>query len=182
MPRLSRPMTVALVLTLVVATAVVGAVVVANVLAPDPDEVCEGIPREMGGCDPDQPTYAGATCAEVGQEFGAQLDQRGLAVIDGPASRDGESRAVRLNETVILVLGRANQYLRDTGLIHSCGVDGFIAAAETRFSEPFKARVGDYLYDDTSRPYAEWLEELRRIARVVDMDEDQPFLPTASAR
>jgi hypothetical protein len=151
--------------------------VIATAFTPDPKEVCEGIPRHSGGCDPDQPRFSSPTCAGVGEEAGAELDRRGRAIIDGPTSVGGESRAVRLAEMVILVTGRANQYLRDNGMIKACGVDEFMAAAEMRFSEPLKARVGDYLFDDTSRPYSEWLADVRRMARVIDMGEDEPFLP-----
>jgi hypothetical protein len=163
-----------------------GAAVVADRLRPDPDEVCGGVTRKAGGCEAEQPSFAGTTCAAVGREFGAQVDARGLAIIGGPASQHGESRAVRMGEMLLLVTTRANQHLRDTGQVASCRVDEFVAAAETAFSDPFRAQVGDYLYDGASRPYAEWLDELRRVIVVIDMEEDVPFMPsptrTAGAR
>ena len=77
----------------------------------------------------------------------------------------------------VLVTARANQYLRAQGLVAECGVDEFVAAAESQLSEPFKERVGAYLYDGSPRPYGEWLENLRRTVRVIDMGENEPFLP-----
>lgn len=157
-----------------------GVLVLAGALAPDPRETCAGIPRRVGGCDVPQPSFSAATCAGVGEEFGIELHRRGLAIIDGPASANGESRSVRLTGAIVLVVGRANQNLRDRGMVKQCGVDEFIAAAELQFSEPFKSRVGDYLFDGTERPYSEWLADLKRFARVIDMGEDEPFLPSAT--
>lgn len=159
---------------------VVGIVAFANPFGKDPNEVCGGIPREMGGCDIPQPSFSAATCSGVGEESGIELHRRGLAIIEGPALANGQSRASRMVVMTFLVIGRANQYLRDQGMVKQCGVDEFIAAAESQFSEPFKARVGDYLYDGTERPYSEWLADLKRTARVIDMGEDEPFLPPAT--
>lgn len=38
-------------------------------------------------------------------------------------------------------------------------------------------RAGDFLYDSASRPYSEWLAEVRRTVRVIDMGEDETFVP-----
>ena len=176
--RLPRSRTLIILLSLLaVGAAATGALALATALAPNPNEVCSGIPRDMGGCDQPQPTFSGETCSDVGRQFGSHVNARGLAIIEGPASLGGESQSVRLNEVVILVTSRANQYLRDNGMTTDCGVDEFVTGAETQFSEAFKARVGDYLYDGTTRPYSEWLENLRRTVRVIDMGEDEPFLP-----
>ena len=149
----------------------------AKALEPNPNEVCSGVPRDMGGCEPNQPTFAGVTCAEVGREFGSEVDRRGLDIIAGPQIVAGQSRASRMIVMTVLVTARANQYLRAQGLVAECGVDEFVAAAESQLSEPFKERVGAYLYDGSPRPYGEWLENLRRTVRVIDMGENEPFLP-----
>lgn len=169
--------------------AVTGAVLASGAWPPsqgggDPNAVCEGVSAEVGGCDADQPTYTALTCEGVGQEFGTELDRRVVAIINGAARVDGESQAVRAGHTVFLVTARANQvtaranqHLRDRGMVKTCGGDEFMRAAEARFSPALKARAGDYLYDSTTRPYAEWLADVRRTVGVIDMAEDEPFLP-----
>lgn len=142
----------------------------------DPNAVCEGVSAEVGGCDADQPTYTALTCEGVGQEFGTELDRRVVAIINGPARANGESQAVRAGQAMGLVTVRANQHLRDRGMVKACGVDEFMRAAEARFSPELKARAGDYLYDSTTRPYAEWLADVRRTVGVIDMAEDEAFL------
>lgn len=172
-----RPAVVVVISIVIFALAAGGVLVMAGALAPDPNKVCSGVPREMGGCDLGQPTFSGGTCSEVGRQFGGEIDTRGLAIIDGPGSLGGQSRASRMLTTTLLVIARANQYLREHGLVAECGVEEFLSAAESQFSDAFKSRVGDYLYDGTSSSYSEWLGELRRNVRVIDMEEDEPFLP-----
>jgi hypothetical protein len=144
----------------------------------DPDRVCDGVPSELGGCDPDQPGFAGTDCEAVGREFGAELDRRVLAIIDGPALVNGESQAVRVTSALGLVSARANQHLRRNGLVDDCGVDEFLNAAETAFSNRLRADVGSYLYDDqVKHTYEEWLEAVRRFVVVIDQREGETEPP-----
>lgn len=144
----------------------------------DPNHVCDGIPRDLGGCEADQPRFTGTDCGAVGREFGAELDRRVLAIIDGPALVNGESQAVRVTSAIGLVSARANQHLRRNGLVDDCGVDEFLDAAETAFSDRLRADVGSYLYDDqTEHTYEEWLETVRRFVVVIDQREEETEPP-----
>ena len=152
----------------------VGAVVVLGTRAPLP-EVCDGVSRGTGGCDPDQPEFTADTCAGVAREFGIQLEERSLPIMDGPAVVNGEGRAVRLLHLNGLMTARVDRYLRRAGLVDDCGTDEFLIAAEAEFSDDFKRRAGEYLYDGQSRPYTEWRAELRQFLSVIDQDEDVPI-------
>lgn len=177
---LRRPAVAVVISIVIIALVAGGALVLAGAFAPNPNEVCSGVPRDMGGCDRGQPTFSGATCSELGRQVGSEIDTRGSAIIDGPETVSGQSRASRMAAMTFLVLARANQYLRERGLVTDCGVDEFLSATESQFSDAFKSRVGDHLYDGTSSSYSEWLGDLRRAAGVIDMEEDEPFFPPSS--
>lgn len=176
-----RPLVVGLVLVAVMVTA--GAVVViADPFRPDPNEVCDGVTREAWGCDPDQPSFSATTCAGVGEEFGSQLDRRALAIIRGPAGERGETRATRMASTKGLLSVRVNQYLRRNGMAVDCDLDEFLPAAESRFSQELRDRAGEVLFDgDVVYTYEDWLEDLVRFVRVIDLDEHEPVdLPAST--
>jgi hypothetical protein len=143
-------------------------------------DICRGVPAELGGCDPDQPRYSGTTCAEIGREFGTQLNDRSLVIIAGEALVGGESRATRLLETRLLVAIRANERIRDLGIVKSCGVDEFMAAAEPEFSDALRSTAPAHLYDGVASSYPEWIAAVRDTVRIIDRDEDLPFEPTQS--
>ena len=160
-------------LLLVIALAVIVAVPAAywalTMLAADPAEACNGIPRRVGGCDRDQPRFTATTCAGAGEQFGTEVDRRALAIIDGPPS-PVDSHASRIMLMTFLVAARAEQHLIASGLRGECSVDEFMAGAESRFSPDLKARVGDFLYDAPagSYTYEDWLASLRRTVAIIE--------------
>jgi hypothetical protein len=144
-------------------------------------EVCDGAPRELGGCTQDQPVFSGGSCAGVGREFGVQLDERAIAIINGPQNVNGESRSVRLDQQVLLVMTRANKHIRNQGMARECDADEFVTAAEHEFSVELRKQAGNYLYDTVERPYEEWRHYLYDIvALMIDTEEDAPFNPPTS--
>lgn len=155
---------------LAVALTIVGSVAVLA-LKPQP-AICNGIDRQLGGCDTDQPVFNGSTCEAVGIEFGDQLDQRIVKILGGPDVVNGERKSVRISAAEFLLTGRANQHLREIGIIAECGADHFLAAAERRFSDTLRAEVGDYLSEFEHHSYADWRADLRKTLRAIDMDEN----------
>lgn len=168
--RVPRP----LLLLAVLIAIVVGGVGIFMLTRPDPREVCDGVTRRTGGCDPGQPVFSATTCAGVGREFGIQLDRRLTAVLAEPQVKNGENRGVRAGRQTYLLTTRANQYLRRQGMVTDCDVDEFVTAAESQFSQRFKDGAGSILSDTGTVSYEEYLDALRDILKVIDQDEHLP--------
>ena len=134
--------------------------------------ICDGVDAEMGGCDEEQPEFTATDCPGMGREFGAALDRRALAIVDGPDAVDGEARSVRLRQAMVLLSARANDHLRDLGLHASCDVPEFLGAAEAEFSAELREGVGDALYDGApSATFDEWMSELTLMLGIIDAEE-----------
>ena len=101
---------------------------------------CDGITAEVGGCDEDQPTYTGTTCAELAREWGDEVDRRLTAVIDGPAV-DGEAKSVQQSNVLVLTSTRLSMYMDRTGLLDSCDLREFLPIAEEQFSDKLREGV-----------------------------------------
>jgi hypothetical protein len=138
-------------------------------------EVCRGVQRESGGCDPNQPAFVGETCTEVGREYGKQLDDRMVEVINGPAISQGKARSSRALDVTVLVTARANEYLRNSGMVAACDADEFLSAAEPVFSMTLKENAGALLSEFEEHDYEDWFADLREAVLVIDTEEDQPF-------
>jgi hypothetical protein len=141
---------------------------------------CDGIPADWGACDTDRPSFSGATCGEVGTEFGQQLGPRALEIFDGPQIVDGNDRTVQLQQLVILHIQLANKHLRDTGQVMVCEVPEFLDAAEAAFPAEFIERVGSNAFFDQTVSYEAWREDLKRFLVVIDRDESEPYAPSPS--
>jgi len=159
----------------VIGLSLLGAGLAVSALTAKPEpQVCDGVDRLFGGCDPDQPVFVCTTCTEVGDEFGQQLNERVVRIIRDPAVVDGERRSVRNSSVEFLLTARANQHLRAIGIVAECGVDEFLAAAEMRFTEELRTQVGPALSEPQPLSYADWLADLRRTLRAIDMEENAP--------
>lgn len=170
-PGVPRPL---LMLVAVLIAAMVGGVGLFLITRPDPREVCDGVTRRAGGCDPGQPVFTEIACAGVGREFGIQLDRRLTAILDEPQVKDGENRGVRAGRQTYLLTTRANQYLRRQGMVTDCDVDEFLTAATTQFGPRFKEGAGSILSDTGTVSYEEYLDALRDILKVIDQAEHLP--------
>jgi hypothetical protein len=133
-----------------------------------PSDCVEGISPDIGGCDPNRPTFAAQTCAELGREVGRALDERLVGIIEGAAVVDEESQAVRATQLMALTADLANRHARASGIVADCSADELLAAAEPEFSSVLRERAGDYLYDGTSVTYQDWRAELLRFLSLVD--------------
>lgn len=136
---------------------------------------CDGIDAELGGCDPDRPEFSGETCADVGEEFGRQLSERGVRIFDGPQAVDGNDRTSQLIHVVVLHIQLANKHLRDTGQAVDCDVPEFLEKAVDAFSPEFKEQVGANAFHGETVTFEEWLEDLKRFLVVIDENEEAPY-------
>ena len=143
---------------------------------PDPNEFCDGVQRTLGGCDENQPTYAGTTCEDVGREFGAQLNDRIVDALGGDDVVDGLGRSARVTNAEYLLVIRANQHLRRSGIVDECSAAPFLAAAEPHFSDELRSELGPMLseFQDHEITYDEWRAGLLDALSVIDEDEDEP--------
>lgn len=154
-------------IALALSTGTAGCTGLASTSAPT---MCDGIDAEIGGCDPDRPSYVGTGCDAVAIEAGRQLDRRLAAIYAGPDNVNELSKSVRSLNATTLVLGLANQHLRANGDVIRCPAESFVATMTTEFSEDVKRQAGTYIYD--GQPvvsYDEFLADLRQIASVVEV-------------
>lgn len=103
---------------------------------------CHGLPRDIGACDGDRPTYAGDNCQEVAKEWGSHFDERVAQVIAGPDTSGGKGRSSRLYEAETLVSQLANRHMRHEGIIAACARDEFLATGEAQHSASVREQVG----------------------------------------
>lgn len=160
---------------LVLAGAAAASLAGCQVGATETPSFCDGIDGAMGGCAPDRPTFSGTTCAAVGIEFGKQVNDRLLPIFSGPDSVNQESRAVRATQVASVAISLANLHLRRIGIIATCGVDEFMTAAETQFSDEFKAQAGSYRDDGPPVSYEKYLAALRGLVSIIDAEESAPL-------
>ena len=133
---------------------------------------CDGISARAGGCDEDQPTYNGTTCAELAREWGDEVDRRLSTVIDGPAVVDGEAKSARQSSVLVLASTRLSMYMDGAGLLESCDLPEFLPIAEEQFSDKLREGVGSIIYDgEPVVSYEEWLADAERYIRVIDTDD-----------
>lgn len=122
---------------------------------------CDGLPREMGACSSDRPSFEGTTCLEVAREWGAHLDGRVLEVINGPESRRGQARSSRLVDAEILVTQLANFHMRPSRMSVGCSPEEFLEVGEAEFSAELKDKVGSVTWDGNPVvDYQDWRERL----------------------
>jgi hypothetical protein len=131
--------------------------------------LCDGVSATLGGCDADQPSFAGTSCAEVGAEWGTIVDARLLDVIHGPETVGDEARSVRLHQAMGLSFVRAAQHMDAAGFLATCRSAEFLGAAEPRFSPELRSSVGGAMYDGLPVvSYTEFLTDALRVVGTLD--------------
>ena len=110
-------------LVLAVGLGACGLVVQSPVATP---AVCDGVDSGLGGCDPDQPEFTGTTCESVAREFGAQLDDRIVPILEGNDVVNGEHKSVRMGHAVALMVTRVDQYLGLPAVAVNCHAAQFL--------------------------------------------------------
>jgi hypothetical protein len=114
-------------------------------------------------------TYVGTTCAAVGREFGTQLDEMALAIIDANRDRP-EYASDPLSTTIIALVQGANDHLRARGLRDACDAPEFLAAADAGLSAELRAVAGAYI-TTPAVTYDEFHQYVEGQVMVIDLDE-----------
>ena len=123
---------------------------------------CDGLPREMGACSSDRPSYEGTTCLEVARDWGMHMDERVLEVINGPEARRGQARSSLLVDAEILVTQLANFHMRPSRMSAECSPEEFLEVGEAEFSAELREKVGDVMWDGNPVvDYQDWRERLK---------------------
>ena len=142
----------------------------------DANEFCDGVQSTLGGCDENQPTFAGEECDEIAGEFGEQLNERIVAILDGEEVIDGQGKSSRVSGAQFLLSVRVNQYLRRSDLVRECSAEPFLTVAEAEFSVQLKTELGPTMsaFQDHQYTYDEWRADLLQTLSIIDTDEDEP--------
>jgi len=166
------------------ATLIAAVVVVASLAAacggeapttPEPS-VCDDIQADIGGCRVDRPVYLALDCDGLAGEWGASIERLVTPIFAEEPLRDGKQKSARIHDAMVLATIAAGLHMDRHGLLGTCESAAFMEIAGPAFGEPFRAGIGDALYD--AAPVATWdqfLFELQRVVRVIDVDA-----PTAS--
>jgi len=117
------------------------------------DQICDGIPGDMGGCD-DPPQYVGTTCEALGPEWGKHVNDRLLEIIDGPVVVDGARKSSRIQAFQLLATVRLARHLDEIGRLGECSTAEILSGADGELSAELRDRIGGALYD--GEPVATW--------------------------
>ena len=152
-------------LVLAVGLGACGLVVQSPVASP---AVCDGVDSGLGGCDPDQPEFTGTTCESVAREFGAQLDDRIVPILEGNDVVNGEHKSVRMGHAVALMVTRVDQYLGLPAVALNCHAAQFLDDAEQQFSAELADNAGKYLFGSGPRPYSVWRADVLKALDAIE--------------
>ncbi len=143
------------------------------VASPGPS-ICNGVSSDIGGCDPDLPTYTGTTCRQLSAEYAGMLEREMLAVLAQPAEVGGEARSVRSFHREVLLTSRLTDRMLELDLIPICDLPDFMLEVDATFSDEFKTRVGA-LVNDGAPPntYNDWRTELLRLLSGIDTESER---------
>jgi hypothetical protein len=134
--------------------------------------ICAGVSSEMGGCTAERHTYTGSTCAELAVEWAAVVDKAIVAVLDGPDAVDGSRRSARLRQAIGIATVDMMPRMRELGIVQSCDMPEFLAAAEPQFSQRLRSGVGAALFDgDPVMTYQDWVADVKKVVRMIDQNE-----------
>lgn len=141
-------------------------------------DFCDGLPREIGACSSDRPSYEGATCDQVAAEWGEHLDERAAEVLAQAAGSDHKGASSSLYDVEILVTQLANKHMRDLSITGDCEADRFMTIGEQQFSELVVENVGNVIYDgDPKVLYEEWRERVVANVELILSQPDVPYAP-----
>jgi hypothetical protein len=62
--------------------------------------------------------------------------------------------------------------MRELGIVQSCDMPEFLAAAEPQFSQRLRSGVGAALFDgDPVMTYQDWVADVKKVVRMIDQNE-----------
>jgi hypothetical protein len=120
---------------------------------PSRPQSCKGISAELGGCD-NPPQYEGTTCAALATEWGTQVNDRVVAIIEGPAIVADVARSARILRTQVLATVTLPRHMDEIGLLGECSAAQILTGALPEFDAEHRAGIGTALYDGS--PVATW--------------------------
>lgn len=95
-----------------------------------------------------------------------------MAILDGPDAVENQSRSVLFKQALVITTIDIQTRLTEHGLLETCDLPEFMAAAEPLFSDRLRAGAGGALYSGSPpATYSEWLDDVRRTVRMIDDGE-----------
>lgn len=139
-----------------------------GVRAAQPD-YCGFVSREVGGCDRNQPTFTASTCEGLAEEFGTQLNDRLLAIVNNPPPRD-LTHATKASMDRGLVTIRMNQHMQRIRL--TCDPRQMLEDVEPHLSVEFRRKAPDYIDDgDTAYDWDHYRKELLDSLKLIQWEK-----------
>jgi len=133
--------------------------------------ICNQIPVDFGGCDPDRPVFAGSTCPELAAQWGRDIDKRIVAVIRGPADQNGKAKSARNIDALVLSSMVLRMRLDELGIRASCGLDKFWPIAEQQFSGQLRSGAGAIMWDGNPVVrFDDWAARAKDIVGMIEKD------------
>lgn len=134
--------------------------------------VCDGVSSELGGCKSARHTFVSSTCEDLAREWAGVLDTALVAILDGPDAVANQGRSVLIRQALVITTIDMQTRLTEIGLKETCDSPEFMAAAEPRFSDRLRAGAGGALYEgNPPATYSEWLDDVRKVVRMIDDGE-----------
>lgn len=134
--------------------------------------VCDGISEDMGGCTAERHDFTSSTCADLAREWATVFDEAIVGILNGRDAGGDQAPSSLIRQALVITTVDMNSRMRELGLRADCDLPEFMAAAEPLFSAELRAGVGSALYDDKPpATYEEWLDDVRRVVRVIDDEE-----------
>ncbi len=100
---------------------------------------------------PPDGTFTGTTCAAVGHEFGRQLNDQVLGIIEANRATPANASDPISTAVIRLALG-ANNRLLALKITDTCDVPEFLTAADEDLTPELRATVGDF----ATTPVVSW--------------------------
>jgi hypothetical protein len=122
---------------------------------------------------PDEtPVYTGTTCAELAQEWGAEVDRRITAIIDGPNVVNDQAKSAQNTHALVLASTAMSVHMNHLGLLNECDMPEFLPIAEQQFSDKLRSEAGTILYDaDPVATYDDWYTKVQGVLLVIDSED-----------
>ena len=117
-------------------------------------------------------TYTGTTCAAIGHEFGKQLNDQVLAIIDADRATPGNA-SDPISTAVNRLAQGANIRIKAIDIQDACDVPEFMAAADEDLSAELRTTVGDFATTPVV-PWDVWLQYVRGQMSIIDPEESPP--------
>ena len=114
-------------------------------------------------------TYTGSTCADVGSQFGQQLNDQVLVIIEANRATPGNA-SDPISTAVIRLAQGANDRLRALDITDDCDVPEFLSAADQAMGDELRSTVGDFATTPVVT-WDVWHDYVRDQLTIIDPEE-----------